>query len=225
MSWKTSEKKTWLREGLSPEALQGKIVLVGWGSLFHLKLIVKTNSCEQEHKRKLRQFTESENLSRKEPDGSSNSLSIISPSQVGPGLLALLREEKFTGFHLNKKRGRQPGELGEQEDCQQAAFWNDGVSYWNKYKTTTKKLNVTKVVVAVIQLPSHVQLFATPWTATTQARPSSTISWSLLKLMSIELVVTSNHLISVVPFSSHPQSFSVSGSFPMSRLFTPGGRS
>ena len=42
---------------------------------------------------------------------------------------------------------------------------------------------------------SHVQLFATPWTTARQASLSFTISWSLLKLMSIELVMPSNHLI------------------------------
>ena len=42
---------------------------------------------------------------------------------------------------------------------------------------------------------SHVWLFATPWTAAHQASQSFTISWSLLKLMSIELVMPSNHLI------------------------------
>ena len=44
-----------------------------------------------------------------------------------------------------------------------------------------------------VQLLSCVQLFATPWTH--QASLSITISWSLLKLMSIELVMPSNHLI------------------------------
>jgi len=38
-------------------------------------------------------------------------------------------------------------------------------------------------------------LFATPWTATCQASLSITISWSLLKLISIESVMPSNHLI------------------------------
>ena len=47
----------------------------------------------------------------------------------------------------------------------------------------------------VVQLFSHVQLFATPWTAACQAPLSSTISWSLLKFMSIELVIPFNHLI------------------------------
>ena len=45
------------------------------------------------------------------------------------------------------------------------------------------------------QLLSHVQLFATPWTAACQASLSITNSWSLLRLMSIELVMPSNHLI------------------------------
>ena len=41
---------------------------------------------------------------------------------------------------------------------------------------------------------SHVQLFATPWTAARQASLSITNSWSLLKLMSIESVMPSKHL-------------------------------
>ena len=47
----------------------------------------------------------------------------------------------------------------------------------------------------VLQSLSHVQLFATPWTAAHQASLSFTIFWSLLKLMSIELVMPPNHLI------------------------------
>ena len=50
-------------------------------------------------------------------------------------------------------------------------------------------------VVAVVELLSCVQLFATPWTAARQASLSITNSWSLLKLMSIESVVPSNLLI------------------------------
>ena len=42
---------------------------------------------------------------------------------------------------------------------------------------------------------SHIQLFVTPWTAACQASLSITNSWSLLKLMSIESVMPSNHLI------------------------------
>jgi len=57
-----------------------------------------------------------------------------------------------------------------------------------------------------------------------QASLSFTISLSFLKLMSIDSVMPSNHLISVAPFSSCPQSFLVSGCFSMSQLFAPGGQ-
>ena len=53
--------------------------------------------------------------------------------------------------------------------------------------------------VDVFQLLSHAQLFATSWTEAHQAPLSSTISWSFLKLMSIELVMPSNHLILCCP--------------------------
>ena len=46
-----------------------------------------------------------------------------------------------------------------------------------------------------VQSLSHVRLFATPWTAACQASLSFTISWSLFKLMSIELVIPPNHLM------------------------------
>ena len=46
-----------------------------------------------------------------------------------------------------------------------------------------------------VQLLSHVQLFATPWTAAHQASLFITSSQSLFKLMSIESVMPSNHLI------------------------------
>ena len=77
-----------------------------------------------------------------------------------------------------------------------------------------------------VQLLSCVWLFATPWTTAHQVSLSITSSWSLLKLMSIESVMTSNHLI-LVPFclSFSSQSFPASGSFPMSQFFTSGGQS
>ena len=49
---------------------------------------------------------------------------------------------------------------------------------------------------------SSVQLFTIPWTTARQASLSFTISWSLLKLTSIESVMPSNHLIHCYPFSS-----------------------
>ena len=66
---------------------------------------------------------------------------------------------------------------------------------------------------AVVQSFSGVWFFVTPWTAACQPSLSFTISWSLLKLMSIESVMPSNHFI----LSSCPQSFPASRSFPMSQ--------
>ena len=76
---------------------------------------------------------------------------------------------------------------------------------------------------AVLSCFSHVRLFVAPWTAACQASLSFTISWSLLRVMSIELVMLSNHLILCCPFSSCLQSFPASGSFPISWPFTSGG--
>ena len=51
----------------------------------------------------------------------------------------------------------------------------------------------------VVQLLSHLQFFVTPWTAARQASLSFTISWSLIKLMFIETMMPSNHLILCCP--------------------------
>ena len=61
---------------------------------------------------------------------------------------------------------------------------------------------------------SHVQLFAAPWTAARQVSLSITSSQSLLKLMSIELVMPSNHLILCRPLLLPPSIF------PSNRVFS-----
>ena len=78
-----------------------------------------------------------------------------------------------------------------------------------------------------VQSLSHVWLFVTPWTTAHQASLSITNFWSLLKLMPIESMMPSSHLILIitVPFSSCPQSLPAWGSFPMSQFFTQGGQS
>ena len=82
-----------------------------------------------------------------------------------------------------------------------------------------------------VQLLSHVQLFATPWTVARQASLSITNSQSLLKLMSFESVMPSNHLIPCHPllnfllFSSCLLFFTASGSYPVSPFFTSDGQS
>ena len=60
---------------------------------------------------------------------------------------------------------------------------------------------------AVVQSPSRVRLFATPWIAARQASLSFTISWSLSKFMSIASVMPSNHLILCRPLFFLPPIF------------------
>ena len=58
-----------------------------------------------------------------------------------------------------------------------------------------------------VQSLSHVRLFATPWTTACQASLSITNSWSSLKLMSIESVMPSSHLILCRPLLLLPSTF------------------
>ena len=76
---------------------------------------------------------------------------------------------------------------------------------------------------STVQSLSCVWIFVSPWTTARQASLSITNSRSLFKLMSIELVLPSNHLI--LCFSSCLQSFPASGPFLMSQLFKSGGQS
>ena len=65
----------------------------------------------------------------------------------------------------------------------------------------------------------------TPWTTARQASLSITNSWSLLRFMSSESMMPSNHLILCCPLSSCLQSFPASGSFSMSKFSSEGGQS
>ena len=82
-----------------------------------------------------------------------------------------------------------------------------------RYIIRNKILLYTYVV--VVQSPSHVQLFEIPRTTPCQTPLSFSVFWGLLRFMSIELVMLSNHLILCHPFSFCLQSFSALGSFPM----------
>ena len=73
-----------------------------------------------------------------------------------------------------------------------------------------------------VQSLIHVRFFATPLTAACQGSLSIANPQSLPRLMSIESVIPSNHLVSVVPFSSCLQYFPASGSF---QLFISDGQS
>ena len=76
-----------------------------------------------------------------------------------------------------------------------------------------------------VQSLSHVQLFATPWTAAHQASLPITNSWSLLKLMSIESVMPSNHLILCHPLLLLPSIFPSIRVFSNKSVFASGGQS
>ena len=79
--------------------------------------------------------------------------------------------------------------------------------------------------VSSVQSLSHVQLFETPRTVALQASVSITNSRSLLKLMSIELVMPSNHLILCCPLLLPPSIFPSIRSFQMSQFLASGGQS
>ena len=80
---------------------------------------------------------------------------------------------------------------------------------------TGTNLFSSSVQFSSVQLLSHVRFFATPWTAANQASLFVTNSWSLPKLMSIDSVMPSNHLILCHPLLLPPSIF------PSIRLFPP----
>ena len=102
-----------------------------------------------------------------------------------------------------------------------------GVSLCVQTSSSYKDSHIGFVV--VVQLLSHVWLSVTPRTVAHQASLSFTISWNLLKLMSIKSVMLCNHLILChllsTLFSSCLQSFPASGSFPVSQLLASGTQS
>ena len=65
----------------------------------------------------------------------------------------------------------------------------------------------SKILFSSVQLPSRFQLFATPWTTARQASLSITNSWNVLKPISIESVMPSNHLILCHPLLLLPSIF------------------
>ena len=113
------------------------------------------------------------------------------------------------------------------QECSSASYANKGapVPYLKKETVVWSPKYTLSICVAIVQLPSQIRLFVTPWTAACQASLSCTISQSLLRLMSVESVMPSNCLILCCPASSCLESFPASGSFLMSRFFASGGQS
>ena len=82
----------------------------------------------------------------------------------------------------------------------------DSYHYMRKSPQYCKVINL-QLKFSSVQSLSHVWLFATPWTAACQASLSIINSWNLLKLMSIELIIPSNHLIICCPLLPLPSIF------------------
>ena len=97
---------------------------------------------------------------------------------------------------------------------------------WIRQECTRRgyQTKVTSLQFSSVQLLSRVRPFAIPWIAACQDSLSITNSRSSLKLMSIESVMPSSHLIFCHPLFL-PQSLPASESFPMSQLFAWGGQS
>ena len=90
--------------------------------------------------------------------------------------------------------------------------------------SSNKPMESLSLTVGSVQSLSRVRLFATPWNAACQVSLSITNSQSLLKLMSIESGMPSNHLILCRSLLFPPSTFPSSGSFQMSQFFASGGQ-
>ena len=79
---------------------------------------------------------------------------------------------------------------------------------WQPWETNTLySFYQNRETLCFVHSLSHVRLFATPWTAVRQVSLSFTISWSLLRLMSIDLMMPSNYLILCRPLLLLPLVF------------------
>ena len=140
--------------------------------------------------------------------------------------MELLRQEYWSGLPFPNlgdlpKPGIKPSTL--VSPALASGFFNTPQPGKPEYQS-----KLVSIIAVVVPLLCHVQLFATPWTAACQAsllfNCSFLFSRSLLKLMSIELVMSSNHLILCRPLLLLPSIFPASGSFPMSQFFASGGQ-
>ena len=168
-------------------------------------------------------------------------ISITSDTQMIPlwwqklkSLLMRVKEEsEKTGIKLNiqKTKIMASGPITSWQVDGEIKQWE--ILFWGapeslQMMTAAIKLKDTcsledKLWQTFLQLLSCIWLFRNLWTAACQASLSFIISQSLLKLMSIELVMPSNHLTLCHPHLLLPSVFPASGSFPLSWLFASGG--
>ena len=127
--------------------------------------------------------------------------------------------------------GKIPHTAGQLNLCStstEAIFWSPQAATreataMRSPSITTKESSCRATKSSPVLSLSHVRLFATPWTAARQASLSLIKSWSLIKFMSIKLVIPSNHLLLRRPLLLLPSIF------PRIRVFsnesTSGGQS
>ena len=138
-------------------------------------------------------------------------------------------EVSVMGFHLWAQSAIYPWELAFEGNsaCSVLGIWTN---LFIKQYRSCRNSQYWPTRNDSVQFSSVAQSCPTLWdpmvfaTAACQASLSITNSWSLPKLVSIESVMPSNHLILCHPFFSHLQSFPASGSFPMSWFFTSGSQ-
>ena len=135
----------------------------------------------------------------------------------------------------------QCGEWPPKKEClmlqplnSEASFkWYKHVQYWyllpNAYQTVAHLANHRHSVtflpfVVVVWSLGHVQLFTAPWPAACQASLSFMISQSFLKLVSIQPMMPSNHLILCCLLLLQPSIFPSIRLFPMSQLLASSGQ-
>ena len=95
--------------------------------------------------------------------------------------------------------------VGCQSSCNEYSA-DIGLRKYRKKSKLEKKYRVTVLTQIVVQSLNHAQLSETPWTAASQGS-LFTISQSLLKLMSVELVMPSNHFVLCHPLLLLPSIF------------------
>ena len=113
---------------------------------------------------------------------------------------------------LKRHRGTLNANFYMQEANMKKLYMYDSkyMSFWKK------QIHGDSKKIVVVQSLSHVWFFVTQWTAVHKALLNSTISWSLLKFTSIELLMLFNHFILCHPLLLLPSVF------PCSRVFSKG---
>ena len=122
------------------------------------------------------------------------------PSHTAPCTQLLLWH--LSCRHWTQHKYLTTGQVKRWESCTQIVYtWCPILEANFICKSNFSLKLVLQALLAVVQLLSQVQLFGTPWTAALQASLCFTISQNLLKLMSSESVLSSNHLILCRPLS------------------------